>query len=232
MARSSRAAASFAFALLLAATAHTAELRVLFVGNSITYTNDLPAATERLAASLGAKPRLHADFAGRGGATLRDLWNDANVRRGIARGRYAYVVVQAQSTEVIRMPDETATYARMFDEDIRRSGAITVIFETWAPREFDVPQERYTRQYEAIAADVHALIAPVGDAWDRLLRNGVALFQDGVHPNAAGTYLAACVFYSVLYGHAPLGAEHKPIDAGTAESIQREAWRTVSGHEF
>ncbi len=230
--RSSRAVASFAFLILFGGCARAADLRVLFVGNSITYTNNLPAMTEQVAASLKAKPRLRAGFAGRGGATLRDLWNDGNVRSAIARGKYAYVVLQPQSTEVIRTPDETAAYARLFHEEIRRSGAKTMIFETWAPREFDVPQEKYTREYEAIARDLHAPLAPVGDAWEHLQRNGVALFQDGVHPNPAGTYLAACVFYSVLYAHSPAGAEHKPVDAAVADLIQREAWRVVSGHGF
>ncbi|HSP32899.1 MAG TPA: hypothetical protein VLU46_01130, partial [Thermoanaerobaculia bacterium] len=86
--------------------------------------------TEQIARSLGSKPRLRADFAGRGGATLRDLWNDGDARRLIRERKYAYVVLQAQSSEAIRMPQETAEYARLFDTDIRRTGAKTVIFMT------------------------------------------------------------------------------------------------------
>ena len=46
-------------------------LRVLFIGNSLTHMNDLPGLTARLAAS--ARP-LETEFVGEGGATLKRHW--------------------------------------------------------------------------------------------------------------------------------------------------------------
>ncbi|HSP34402.1 MAG TPA: hypothetical protein VLU46_08810, partial [Thermoanaerobaculia bacterium] len=74
--------------------------------------------------------------------------------------------------------------------------------------------------------------APVAAAWQDAERERIPLFADGVHPNAAGTYLAACVFYSVFYNQPAIGAEHGPVDARSAATIQRLAWSAVSRHEF
>lgn len=59
-----------------------------------------------------------------------------------------------------------------------------------------------------IARELKALVAPVGLAWQSILKLdwGTELYhQDGSHPSAAGTYLAACVFYATLTGMNPEG---------------------------
>ena len=75
---------------------------------------------------------------------------------------------------------------------------------------------------------------------------GIELFDgSGSHPNLAGSYLEACVFYATLTGNSPIGATHtfdmhfdipeayrqslerEKLDARTAEAIQRAAWEAV-----
>ena len=46
--------------LLAALNTHAAPLRVLFIGNSLTYTNDLPSMFERIAAADGRADELEA----------------------------------------------------------------------------------------------------------------------------------------------------------------------------
>src|SRR5437660_883291 len=62
--------------------------------------------------------------------------------------------------------------------------------------------------YLAIASDQCAAVAPVGDAWAKLvaLQVPITLWQeDGSHPTEAGTYLAACVFYATVFRQSPVG---------------------------
>lgn len=223
------------------------ELRVLFVGNSLTYFNEMPWMLEQVAASLQTKPKLRAHFAGRSGETLRQQWNDTRTMKAIREGKYAYIVLQAQSSEIVRTPDETFEYARRLGREIKASGAKTVIFLTWAPRTQREPQAAFTKQYLRLANELHALIAPVGIVWEQVLAKGTELFDaSGLHPNLAGSYLIACVFYSVFEGRSPLGAthhfdvhfaipefyryslEHERLDDATAEAIQRAAWDAVA----
>jgi hypothetical protein len=55
--------------------------------------------------------------------------------------------------------------------------------------------------------------------------------DDGSHPNGAGTYLAACVFYAVIFRSSPSGLSyHGGIDDGHARILQDEAGSQVLDH--
>jgi hypothetical protein len=62
--------------------------------------------------------------------------------------------------------------------------------------------------YGAIAGELKVAVAPAGQAWQAVVREdpGIVLWQsDGSHPTPAGTYLAACVLYTRLFGPCPVG---------------------------
>ena len=80
--------------------------------------------------------------------------------------------------------------------------------------------------------ELHARLAPVGDAWRVALRSDPKLVlhdADHKHPNAAGTYLAACVFYATLFGQSPAGLPGRiaGLSDGDAQRLQAIAWKTV-----
>lgn len=115
-------------------------VRVLFVGNSYTYFNNLPEMLERLSTSAGAGPRIEARMVVAGGATLERHWRLEQALLAIRIGDWDYVVLQEQSTlgpsplvdglPRIRSPDDFFKYARMFDEAVRQAGAQTVFYST------------------------------------------------------------------------------------------------------
>jgi len=77
-------------------------LLVLFIGNSFTYYNEMPTLLERVSASLGAP--IIAHFSGRGGATLRNHWDEGKAVNAIRNNHYDFVVIQPQSSEMLRTP--------------------------------------------------------------------------------------------------------------------------------
>ena len=220
-------------------------LLVLFIGNSFTYYNEMPTLLERVSASLGTPITAH--FSGHGGATLRNHWDEGKAVQAIREHHYDFVIVQAQSSEIIRTPDETTRYARLLANEIRKSRAKPIVFVTWATRAYPIAtQSQYTARYRALARQIGATVAPVGVAWERLESRGIELFDgSGSHPSLAGSYLEACVFYATLTGNSPIGATHtfdmhfdipeayrqslerEKLDARTAEAIQRAAWEAV-----
>jgi hypothetical protein len=221
---------------------------VLIVGNSLTYFNEMPWLLGEMAASKNVDPPLRVVFSGRSGLTLEQHWKRGQARRTIEQQRWDYVVLQAQSTEAVRTPQSFAEHARKFDEVIRKSGARTVIVETWAPRTHDYPQRDFRAKYEAIARRLNARLAPVGAAWQELQNRGITLFDGGgLHSNVAGSYLYASVLFAVVYGRSAAGAVHTfdvdfdirefyrqsleedRIDAATAAAIHAAAWRAVQG---
>src|SRR5260370_12170383 len=134
------------FLLLICPAATAAEIRVLFIGNSLTYVNDLPRVVERLAASRGI--RLKTALDGVGGADLHQQWDRGSALRAIRQQKWDWVVLQDQSSAPLYEPDELPEYARRFDAEIRRRGAKTMLFMTWAYASSPQMQAPVTRVYE------------------------------------------------------------------------------------
>lgn len=229
-------------------------LRVLFIGNSYTYFNNLPEQLAQLAASAGAGGQpLAAEMVTRGGATLQWHWESGAALERLRNGRWDYVVLQEQSLRPLTEPAAMHRYARLFDAEIKKAGAKTIFFLTWARQQQPENQPKLNAAYLSIAKELDALIAPVGIAWQRALRENPRQplhTEDQSHPNATGSYLAACVFYAVITGKNPESlsgnltgrrvntddgrvAEERGelvrLDGKEAQALQRLAWQTVEG---
>lgn len=227
-------------------TAGERSLRVLFIGNSLTYYNEMPWIAEQIVTSLRLDPPLRADSSVRGGASLRYHWEKGRAARAIRENRYAFVIIQPQSSELMRDPDDTLRYAKLLNDEIRRSGAKTIVFQTWAPRGSRHPQSALNARYQDLARALGATIAPVGAAFEAMKTHRTATIDGGgVHANLAGSYLSACVVVAALYGRSPVGAKYtfdvkydikeayrqeletKRLSQSEARALQEVAWAAV-----
>lgn len=239
-----------------AAPVPTDRLRVLFIGNSYIYVNDLPFQIQRIAEAAGAELALEVVSVTPGGMTLERHWESGASRRLIRQGGWTHVVLQEQSTRPIDDPDAFYEYARRFDAEIDRVGAETVFYLTWARQDRPASQDTLTRVYLTAAEELGARVAPVGLAWQRAFAEDPAIVlhsDDRSHPGPTGTYLAALVFYATLYDASPVGTpamrwssgfDERPARPGyaggrrpadeidplldeTAAMLQQIAWETV-----
>jgi hypothetical protein len=125
---------------------------------------------------------------------------------------------------------------RQFTGMIENNGGIPLLFMTWAHRDgmpeqglgdYQSMQAQIAAGYLTIADELGVPVAPVGSAWEQVrLRNPeIDLWQaDGSHPNRQGTYLAACVFYIVIFRESPEGSAFTAqIPDGTARILQSTA---------
>jgi hypothetical protein len=186
----------------LAETSSPAELRVLFIGNSLTYTNDLPAIVQALAESSG-KGRLVYQMIALPNYSLEDHWNQGDARRAIAEGKWNFVVLQQGPSALPESRALLVEYTRRFAAAARSSGAQTALYMVWPSqsrlKDFDGVRDSY-----ALAAEeVSGMLFPAGEAWRAAWRHKpeLALYSpDGLHPTIAGSYLAAAVICQQLYG--------------------------------
>ncbi len=194
-------------------------MNILFVGNSFTARNDLPGLIAQIAQARGKKMTHRLVQAG--GASLRMHWNKGEAQRAIQEGGWNYVVLQEQSTLPIKNRTRMHENIRLFDEVIRASGAKTALYLTWARRHAPETQDAITEAYRSIGEELGAVVLPVGVAWQRFIAHysePVLHDADKSHPSLAGSYLAACVFYSVLYGESPIGHTGSVSGLSTIES--------------
>jgi hypothetical protein len=92
-------------------------------------------------------------------------------------------------------------------------------------------QNQLNQGYYQIAAETGIEVIPVGLAWRKGIEQAqpLDLWQsDGSHPNPAGTYLAASVFYAAIFKQSPEGLEYRAsLNQETAEAIQSTAAETL-----
>ena len=201
---------------------------VLFVGNSFTARNDLPGLIATLAAARGKEFRHRLISAG--GASLRTHWNAGEAVNAIRSGGYDAVVLQEQSTLPVRNATRMHENVRLFDGAIKAAGARAYLYMTWARRGTPESQTTITEAYKAIAKEVGATVVPVGIAWQTFLRRHalpVLHDRDGSHPTPAGSYLAACVFFALIFRESPVGIDADPVGLGSTDRarLQRTAWQ-------
>jgi hypothetical protein len=176
-------------------------LNVLFIGNSYTQYNNLPAMLETMAASSESLRQIQTKAVTFGGGTLQVLWERGAALEAIQEQKWDFVVLQEQSMRPIQNPELMYKYARLFDAEIKKNGARTILFLTWASHKQPDMQVLLDRAYITLAKELGAQVAPVGPAWQAALRLNpkIPLYRDDRrHPAPTGTYLAACVFYAVL----------------------------------
>jgi hypothetical protein len=252
-------------------------LKVLFIGNSYTYVNDLPALIAGLAEAAGGR-KIEAGQHLIGGCTLEQHVKDKKAIEKIREKRWDVVVLQDHSLQPILNPESMFQYARILHGEISKQGAKTVFYLTWARQHIPQMQEGadpatspdYARAmcqmagaakatsietwceqhksglaggvdgaYFGIAEELNAVVAPVGMAWKEALATHPSLVlhqPDKSHPNATGSYLAACVFYATFFDKSPVGlpgevkkgartlVEVPPDEAATLQEI---AWQAV-----
>jgi len=205
-------------------------LKVLYLGNSHTFWHDLPQLTADLALSNGDTIIFESNTPG--GCTLGHpqnghLYNSISLAL-IDSMDWDYVILQEHSIfAVIDYYGDTYMYpgARSLDSLIKLNNECTeTIMQTiWGKKyggehcinfhcsvEFDDfahMQDSLTAEYIRLADTLSCTVAPIGVAWKQSIQNGdpIELFDpDESHPSLAGTYLAACVYYAVLFQKSPI----------------------------
>jgi len=202
--------------------------KILFIGNSFTQRNNLPGLIAELAAARELE--IGHDLISVGGASLRTHWNGGTAAKAISAGHYDYVVLQEQSTLPVKNPARMAENVRLFDAEIRKARAKTVLYMTWARQHSPDHQDLISEAYRSIGDELDALVIPVGLAWQKFMATHdrpVLHDRDQSHPSPAGSYLAACVFLTVLLKANPVGLEIGPsgLDQQDRKALQAAAWK-------
>ncbi len=215
--------------------------RILFIGNSYTYVNDLPNTFAELARSGGHK--VEVGISAQGGWTLANHASSSDTLDKIKSTQWNLVVLQEQS-EIPAVAQwriqQMYPAARTLISDIRAAGAKPMLFITWAHRDglpdngmpnFSSMQSQIDLGYLNIAAEQNVPVAPVGYAWAAVQNQypQIKLWQeDGSHPTMEGTYLAACVFYADIFQQSPEGLSYQAgLTNETAQALQKTAAQTV-----
>lgn len=199
--------------------------RILLIGNSYTFING--GLDKQL---KGLAPSAETECIAIGGYRLENHWNNGNALRRIRETKWDYVVLQEQSQIPVINQKQFHDFAGKFDEEIRRTGAKTILLMTWErpdSRQYGVTAENVAAAYTDLGKQLGAKVAPAGIAFARALRNRpeLALYSQDGHPTMEGTYLAACVLYQTIFEKSPVGNPYSEpsVPADTRDFLQQTA---------
>lgn len=210
--------------------------RVLFVGNSLTYSNDLPGMVQTLARAAGDTALRTASIAEPDFA-LEDHYNVGVVQQSLDRSDWEWVVMQQGTSALPESQRNLRSFAQQFAPLIRAAGAEPVLYQVWpvTSRRFDA--DAAITSYHNAAVAVSGVFAPAGDAFtDALgLDPGIGVYSaDGLHPSRRGTYVAALVILARLTDVNP---ESLPptipgtsTDTAVVRRLQRAAAMALARH--
>ena len=192
--------------------------KILFVGNSHTYTNDLPGMFFEMAQG-GHKVDVY-DLT-EGSYSLK-MYSDPEDELGsvlteaLKGENWDFVILQENTNAAIALnaKRDMYPYARELDGMIQKAGGQTVFLMTWAPKDgagafsHEMVQTQLSLGYRTIAEELDALLIPGGEVFETARKQVESLElwgEDGQHPSEEGTYLAACSAYALLFQESPAG---------------------------
>ncbi|GEM_PF-1896066 len=215
----------------------------IFIGNSYTYSNDMPSLIQQIAQSKGNTFSSQQNTPG--GHTLNGHAQNPASLNLVENAAYDYMILQGQSAELAITPSsENQHRASNFAaaEHLQHLSKLkdtchqALLFMTWgyndSPQEYLDMQSDVSANYEEMGRVINSGVAPVGEAWRHVIENYPSIplhSQDLSHPNLAGSYLAACVFYACMYQESPEGAWNPTgISASDALTLQQTAQTIVT----
>lgn len=233
--------------LFVCGVVNAQETSILYLGNSYTYTANLPQMVSELASANGVNVYYESSLPG--GHTLEQHSTNVTSLQKISSRDWDFVVIQEQSQKPSFPPSqvaaETYPFAEILVDSIKSNYECTepVFFMTWGRRDgdhdncqfytplctFEGMNARLRESYLEMAEDNNTTVAPCGAAWQQLKFEDATFWNelysgDGSHPSAKGTYLNACVFYATMFRESPVGLNYYAnIGQVDAEILQQLA---------
>ena len=215
------------------------KLNILFIGNSHTYLHYMPQMLKQLVNAANCGFDLEVDQSIGEGASLEWHWNNEPTRCKMRSRNWDYIVLQDRSGGPLEDLISFQKYARLLDAEIKKHGAATLLYMTWANQNRPETGIVLADAYRRMADELGAYLVPVGLAWAKAAKISSELalhHKDGRHASPIGAYFTACLFYSVLTDANPKGlptslfieGKKRPDqDDAQALLLQEVAWKTV-----
>lgn len=178
--------------------------RLLFIGNSLTSSNDLPWLVQEMYVAI-KQPRPVVDAITGGNMSLGDHWLAPATHAKIIQGKWNTIILQQGPSSLAESQRELMKDMETVKPWLNQSGAKAALFMVWpdTSRKRFFPQVR--QAYANAAKSVDGFFLPSGLALQEVMSKepGMMLFTDGFHPTPLGTYLSAMVITSRLTAVVP-----------------------------
>ena len=199
------------------ASAADEALRVLFVGNSYTASNELPRIVARLGDAQGL--RLEVEMRAEPDFAIADHFGHRGFD-ALLKQDWDWVVLQQGPSALPSSRRELLRAVRRVARRLEGRETRIALFSAWPQLRHRHMSEAAEANYAAAAETISACVLPVASAWRTALEQApeLPLYQpDGLHPTALGSLLAAM---AILDGLLPAEQSIHIDDAGMEEAAR------------
>lgn len=182
----------------------TADIRILFIGNSHTQFHDVPKLVAQMIEHQKPKEKVYVRTLGVN--FLDDIAANPAYKKELASQRWNFVVLQGQKISMSGKFDYSKKEGIDFAKLAQAHGATVYFFAEWGRKGIEGDGETIHKIYEAMAQTAKVSVAPVGRAWDLALgkQPDIPLYAaDGNHESSQGAFLTAAVLCGQITGESP-----------------------------
>ncbi len=180
-----------------------ATLRVLFLGNSLTEGNNVPALVQAMARLQGVELQYLALTPG--GYAIEDHWTDGR-QDMLVTGNFDVLILQQGPSTLPESQAHLRQWTITWAAEARRHGTRPALYMVWPVRTQANGFALVSQSYRNAALAADAAVFPAGEAWQAALSANPSLplySGDDLHALPAGSFLAAMVIARGLVGLDP-----------------------------
>ena len=180
-------------------------IKVLFIGNSHTYMNDMPSLFSHIyEKTTGCK--VNSVMLAYSARSLEwHLKEYLSLRYNILYGKYDYCIIQ-QRAHPFPSEEETLKDGKKIIEICKKVNTRVVLFMTWAEKAHPENQQKMIDTYEKLAIETYSILAPIGIIWEKILKKYPEIelyYKDGAHASPYGDLLISAVLVKAISGINP-----------------------------
>lgn len=222
-------------------------VRILWIGNSFTFYNDVPQMVEDMGKLNGVD--ISTARVLKGGEKFSGHLQNPELHKLLEKGGWDYVIMQefssgpAYSTKYVA--ENILPYAAEIDSIAKKYSpqVETVYYMTWGHKNgnirqtdyplddtYDLMQDRIFTTYTDMAYENGGVVAPVGVAWRNVRHEHPEIelyIEDNFHPSLAGSYLAANTLFATMTGSDFQPLKVEGLDPEIAEILHHEALKAA-----
>ncbi|MGW9686974.1 SGNH/GDSL hydrolase family protein [Flagellimonas sp. 2504JD1-5] len=180
-------------------TATDENIGILFIGNSLTYFNDLPILVKNRIEAQGkevvVKMVAYPNYA------IVDHWADGEVQQLISSKAYDFVIIQQGPSSQSEGRQMLIESGKLYSDLCKANNAKLCYFMVWPSIANYGTFDGVIKNHTDAAAMNNAILLPVGEVWKEYIdtTNNLDYYgPDGFHPSVKGSEVAADVIVEHL----------------------------------
>lgn len=175
------------------------KISVLFIGNSLTYANNLPKLVANNAKKYGVK--MEVKMIAFPNYAIMDHWNDGKIQQLIAKNKFDYIIIQQGPSSQKNGRNMLIDYGKKFSVISKLNNSKLCFFMVWPSLNYYHTFDGVIKNYTDAARITNSILIPVGKIWKDYFnqtQDHSYYGADGFHPSLKGSKAAAQVIINYL----------------------------------